>query len=153
MFTSRWDDFSRDDPNKYGSGRYGFWSASINHYLNEPWDDITFGIGYEGVKDLMEKEFGTRLHTHSDLTDILLMFGFIGFCMWIIFLVSLYRSIKRYKKMDDTYAICMSIFIIFTIQSCLTGQIYGPHIMFYYMITLTCILFILQQKVDSKYNE
>lgn len=88
------------------SGRNEIYSYYFNYYINSDLKDLFFGYGFNATK----KIYG--IHAHNDWLEILIDYGFIGFCITLSFYYCFIKSILSYKKSHYRY----SLVLIFTLM-------------------------------------
>jgi len=150
-FAKRWEDIH--DPEKAGSGRVTYWSVASNAFTKLDMAYQLTGVGYTGMRDTMEKRHGRRLHTHSDWFDILLTLGVFGVVGWIILNLAIVRTILFCASHSAEFAIGMAIFLVMLLESFFTGQMFAPHTMTFYLVTITCIGLSAKQYLSLNSSE
>lgn len=144
----RWSDLKQ--PSYAGSGRLILWHAASERFLNGSATDQVFGIGYAGMLDLTERATGVRLHTHSDPLDLLLIGGIVGLIMLGLVLGGIVHQIRRVPFRSPEFAVAVAMFLVMLAQGCLTGQVFLPDVMTYYLLALTAVLALGTETVRSR---
>jgi hypothetical protein len=137
-FQKRWQDL--EDPDKAGSGRLVFWQTAGRAYGGFDLPTKLVGVGYSGTLDLLEKGVGARRHTHSDLFDVLLMFGAVGVVGWTILNIAFVRLLFLVDLKSLAFAYALPVMIFLFTANVLTGQMFGPHTMSFYLLTVTALV-------------
>jgi O-antigen ligase len=135
----RWKDVDLSLGGKAGSGRLGLWTDAIRAFEDLNWLDRMLGIGYSGMRDAMLEEGlgGNRKHTHSDILDILLAFGILGMLGWIALHYAVIQTVRACPKSSAACAIAGAVYIVFLVESLMTGQVFGPATMIAYLGAIT----------------
>lgn len=133
----RWSDLQQ--PGYAGSGRLILWQAAVQRFLDGSATEQVFGIGYSGMLDLTERATGLRLHTHNDPMDLLLMGGMAGMVVLAVVLGGIAWQIRRIPYRSPEFAVAIAVLIVLLVQGCLTGQIFLPDVMVYYLLALTAV--------------
>jgi len=134
----RWSDLA--DSDTAGSGRLLLWAISTLWALNAHIADLISGIGFRGMYDVIEAATGLRIHTHSDVFDLLMIAGLTGLLMYAVFVKSLWTVIKRQDRSSPAHAIGVTAFLTFLFSSLLTGQITQPTAMATYVLAILATL-------------
>lgn len=75
-----------------GSGRGAIWTAALNGWDHAgPWAWV-FGTGLRSIPIFELKEVGVELIGHSDIVEVLVQFGVVGFVGWVGIWLGLLRS-------------------------------------------------------------
>jgi O-antigen ligase len=137
--TERWRNADVSLGGKAGSGRLGLWTDAVNAFGEMNWLDRMLGVGYSGMRDAMLDEGlgGNRKHTHSDALDILLAFGVLGVLGWIAIHYAVIQTVRACAKTSTEYAIGGAVYLVFLVESLITGQIFGPATMIVYLGGIT----------------
>lgn len=96
----------RNSGGYYGSGRTFFWFNMLDQWWN-----ANLGIKVIGFGTLSTKTFDGHI-AHNDFIQYLLDYGFIGLGLWMSFLFTLYKNIKR-RKYIDAYVSKLLMFCLF----------------------------------------
>lgn len=81
------------------TGRTAIWAELLPFAMKEP----IIGHGIDGFfTDTMKKSLGNLPHSHNGYLEIILDYGFVGFFLFSMFLLSSFK--KAYKKMFYDYA-------------------------------------------------
>ncbi len=89
------------DKNKYmkksdlGSGRFEFWNAAIENWLDDDFSVIFIGLGEEYAKDKMYEDVGLRIFAHNEFFQTLQQEGLIGMALFISYLLLINGFLKR----------------------------------------------------------
>jgi len=137
--TERWRNADLSLGSKAGSGRLGLWTDALRAFEGMNWLDRMLGVGYSGMRDAMLEEGlgGNRKHTHSDVLDILLAFGVLGVFGWIAVHYAVIQTMRACAKTSMEYALGGAVYIVFLIESLITGQVFGPATMIAYFGAIT----------------
>jgi hypothetical protein len=135
---SRWSDMSSDH-GQAGSGRATFWTIAVSSYASSNWSDQALGVGYNGVLDLLERNYGARIHTHNDLLDMLLIGGVFGIIALGTIAASFFAHIRRLSTRSLAFCSACGVGLIWVCQGLLTGQLFGPDAMMTYAIAITAL--------------
>jgi hypothetical protein len=110
-----------------GSGRYIFWSVSLNHIVDRAVDAQIWGEGVESIRDVMDEHLGQSIGAHNDwlgLTHALGVFGLAGIVWWYFKLMRFTSYLRR--QMGTEYRGALSALVIFTLISLGQGGFYDP---------------------------
>ncbi|KPK84460.1 MAG: hypothetical protein AMJ81_05410, partial [Phycisphaerae bacterium SM23_33] len=132
----RWQDLP--DLDKAGSARIAFWRVALEHYGALSPAEKVFGIGYAALAEAMANLYGSRIHTHSDVLDVLVMFGLLGLGFWLGVQVAALRMIWRCRSAGPLFAASLAVYLVMLSEGVLTGQILAPHVMGVYLMSLAC---------------
>lgn len=128
----RWSDVSQGE--RAGSGRVGIWKTAIDMFeMGDP-IDMSVGVGYEGMYDLMQRGYGVRIHTHTDVLDMLLVSGVVGMLAYAVLWVMVIREVGGLRRRSKHYGIGGAIALVWFIQAMFTGQLFAPDAMCWYVI-------------------
>jgi hypothetical protein len=130
----RWNDLL--DADKAGSGRVVFWqeAAAIHQQADLPGKVV--GIGYSALVDGMESNYGARIHSHSDVLDALVIYGVLGLIGWLAVYWAILRMILRRGLAWPASAAALAVFLVMALESVFTGQMFGPHVMTFYLLAI-----------------
>jgi O-antigen ligase len=141
------------DKNKYmtesdlGSGRFEFWQAAVENWLDDDPSVIFIGLGEEYAKDKMLEDVGLRIFAHNEFFQTLQQEGLIGFTLFISSLILLYSFIRRNR--DSSYYLPTStIFIGMIVMMMLQGGFY-----FNIVLLLSIYLALLKKDYIKQINE
>jgi hypothetical protein len=84
-----------------GSGRYTFWSISLNHISNRDISAQILGEGMGSIRDVMYRSFGISIWSHNawlDLTYAFGIFGLIAIGWWYLELIRFAIYLRRIKS-------------------------------------------------------
>ncbi|CAA6807610.1 MAG: O-antigen ligase family protein [uncultured Sulfurovum sp.] len=118
-----------EDKNKYmtesdvGSGRFQFWKAAVENWLNDDSSVIWIGLGEEYAKDKMEESVGLRIFAHNEFFQTLQQEGLIGFSLFIVFLFLMQKFLKRNKNASH-YLTAQALFVGLIVMMSLQGGFY-----------------------------
>ena len=91
--------------------------TDFNSYVLEGyWDmgivDKIFGIGMDGLRKYMCLRYGTEIHAHNDFLNSLAGMGFVGLCMFVIYM---YKFCGQFKVIKTTIvSICLLAILAYT---------------------------------------
>ncbi len=134
---SRWDDLS--NPEKAGSGRLQFWQVAFESFCKMDTIDKLGGVGYTGIAEALVSRYGARIHTHSDILDVLIMFGMLGIASFIFLHAVIIRFIYKTKYHPSAFAVATAIYLVMFFQGVTTGQILCLSVMSCYLAGITCL--------------
>jgi len=133
-----------------GSGRYAFWSSSLDWVANDAdFTEFLFGMGYGNIMGRMAAAGGKWVHTHSDVFDLLLTAGVVGVLLLALLYYTLVKIVLIRDRTCSEFGIMVAVFISFVTMSCLTGQFGAPHAMFSVAAILWCIR-LQKEGVDGR---
>ena len=81
-----------------GSGRYIFWRISLDHILNRGICEQVMGEGMGSIRNVLYKNFGLEIGSHTAWLDITYAFGLFGL---IVLLWWYFRLVQLAKYMND----------------------------------------------------
>jgi hypothetical protein len=98
------------DKNKYmqksdlGSGRFQFWQAAVENWLDDDPSVIFIGLGEEYAKDKMLEDVGLRIFAHNEFFQTLQQEGLIGMALFLasLFLMNSFMKRNKYSKYYST---------------------------------------------------
>lgn len=114
---------SEDQWKQIGSGRFWIWYSVYSNWSEAGFDEKIIGLGMEEAKDLMAEKIGLRLFAHNQFFQSLQESGLIGFVLFIIFLVTMYKFITK-RKSSQFYQTAITIYIGFIILNIFQGGHY-----------------------------
>ena len=126
-----------------GSGRLEVWGTTW--YMIQHSNSITYLLGH-GVNAVF-RDSPLYLSAHNDLLEAWYDYGVIGFILYVITLVSLFRYTRRLIRKKSPVA--PSIAMLVTIMLILTMI---SHVLIYYFMTLCCLTIGLLVGADT-YDE
>lgn len=91
-----------NDYRDIGSGRLYIWEVSIKNLVDQGFIAILFGLGTGLSKALMSQSTGLSLVSHSGFVDSIVQNGIIGLILFIIYLYSLRKHIRKYPHSNYT---------------------------------------------------
>jgi O-antigen ligase len=134
----RWSDLK--DPNRAGSGRLQIWAAAAESFSQATVTEQFAGRGYEGMVDVIEGKIGNRIHTHNDVLDMLVMGGMMGIVVLLLVFGTLAAQIVRAPTRCPEFAAAAAVLLGCVCQAILTGQLFMPDVMTYYVLAITALL-------------
>jgi len=146
------------DKNKYmqksdlGSGRFEFWSAAVENWLDDDPSVIFIGLGEEYAKDKMYEDVGLRIFAHNEFFQTLQQEGLIGMALFLSSLFLMHGFIKR-NKYSTLYPTTQALFLGMLAMMMFQGGFYF-NIVFFLSIYLALLKIeylasINNQKVKS----
>jgi O-antigen ligase len=117
------------DKNKYmtesdvGSGRFQFWQASVENWLDDDTSVIFIGLGEEYAKDKMLEDVGMRIFAHNDFFQTLQQEGLIGMALFLASLFLMHAFMKR-NKSSIYYPTAQALFLGMLSMMMLQGGFY-----------------------------
>ncbi len=141
------------DKNKYmqksdlGSGRFEFWKAAVENWLDDDSSVIFIGLGQEYAKDKMLEDVGLRIFAHNEFFQTLQQEGLIGFTLFLSSLALLYGFIRR-NRSSSYYLPAITIFIGMIVMMMLQGGFY-----FNIVLLLSIYLALLKKDYIKQINE
>lgn len=127
--------------------RLSIWAASFKMFF----DTYGLGVGLGGIENLFNKYYESPFpvgsvppHAHSLYIDVLTHFGFIGFFLFILVLITLaiylYRTLKEVGELrigKMLWAFCCGLLSI-GIQLSITGLLHVPELWIYIGMIAAC---------------
>ncbi|WP_421918786.1 O-antigen ligase family protein [Marinifilum sp.] len=101
-----------------GSGRLQIAKTYLQNFYHSNFVTHLIGMGMKESGRRYEKIDGTALFAHNGFIQTLVDNGLIGFAIYIMFLISLYRSISRAKTSHNQ----LTVALFFMFLSCLATQ-------------------------------
>ena len=95
-----------------GSGRFGFWIATYNHWENGNIFELLFGKGIISLKEYLDQTLGMYIPAHSEFFNQLAFNGVIGVFILLLFLINLFRFIRANKN-KFSYKLALAIFYLY----------------------------------------
>lgn len=95
-----------------GSGRKELWLNAIDTFLDYP----VFGIGINSTLDYAAVKYGTNHYIHNVYLEVLSETGIIGFTTYMLFLVSVFRMIKKTYITNKSALFIYIVFISYLFQ-------------------------------------
>lgn len=142
----RWSDITSET--KAGSGRILMWRASVEEISSWDIDEVMIGLGHSGMLNAMRDRIGMRIHTHSDLFDLLLVGGIAGAVLLGLFLASLWKLSSHSNNSAETKYIRSACTVI-VVSGLFTGQFFGADLMLFYVASI-CALNCMEQSGDRR---
>ncbi|MCX5683133.1 MAG: O-antigen ligase family protein, partial [Planctomycetota bacterium] len=130
----RWNDLG--DIDKAGSGRAAFWQEAAAIHARTDLPGKIIGIGYTGLLDNMESRYGSRIHSHTDVLDALVIYGVLGLICWLAINGYILQTILRRGLTLPASATALAVFLVMVLESVFTGQMFGPHVMSFYLLAI-----------------
>lgn len=116
-----------------GSGRYMFWSISLDHILERGAAAQIWGDGMGSFEDIANKHLGQGVGTHNDwlgFTHALGLVGLAGLLWWYINLARLTSCLR--KAGDGLFQGALSVLVVFGLLSIGQGGFYDPSLTMMY---------------------
>lgn len=110
-----------------GSGRYSFWSISLDHIVDRSIGAQIGGEGMESIRDIMDEHLGQSIGAHNDwlgLTHAFGMFGLAAIVWWYFKLMRFTSYLLKLK--DPAFQGALSALVIFIVISLGQGGFYDP---------------------------
>ncbi|MBV8810200.1 MAG: O-antigen ligase family protein [Acidobacteriaceae bacterium] len=136
--TRRWSDLK--DPNRAGSGRLEIWTFAAESFDEANFSQRLAGRGYQGMVNFINSKLGVEIHTHNDVLDMLVMGGMVGIGLLLLVVAALGAQILSTPAQSPEFAAAISILLTFFCQAILTGQLFMPDVMSYYVMGITALL-------------
>jgi O-antigen ligase len=133
----RWSDVA--EGKQAGSGRATFWPAAIKAYSELDIPRMAYGIGYDAMLGDMLVRYGSRIHTHNDVLDMLLTGGVVGLIILGFVWRALLALMWRLPRHSSGFVIAGAILLVWFSQSIFTGQIWSPDAMTAYIAALVAL--------------
>lgn len=114
---------AEDQWKKIGSGRLWIWHSAYRNWSEADFYGKIIGLGMEEAKDLMGEKIGNKIFAHNQFFQSLQESGLIGFVLFIIFLVTMYKFITK-RKSSQFYQTAITIYIGFIILNIFQGGHY-----------------------------
>ena len=142
------------DKNKYmkksdlGSGRFEFWQAAVNNWLDDDLSVIFIGLGEEYAKDKMLDAVGMRIFAHNQFFQTLQQEGLIGMSLFLGYLFLINNFLKR-NRSSPYYSTAKAIFLGMLTMMMFQGGFYF-NIVFFLGIYLAILKLEYLEKVEEK---
>jgi O-Antigen ligase len=75
-----------------GSGRGAIWTTALRHYVNSGAEGIALGTGLRSITRFEQQDLGSAFVGHSDLIEVGVQLGIVGFLGWVIMWLTLFRD-------------------------------------------------------------
>lgn len=150
---ARWEYELSNKGKLTGSGRVDFYSSAWSWFKSAPIPEFLFGQGYQKTYDMIEKNTGMRVHTHSDFFDLMSVGGVLGITIYILYITIVISIIYVIPHNYFEYQIGFAIIISFFVMSVLTGQLGAVHSMSVLGSSLWCLRIIGLSKNKNTNNE
>jgi hypothetical protein len=75
-----------------GSGRGAIWTTALRHYVNAGAEGIALGTGLRSITRFEQQDLGSAFVGHSDLIEVGVQLGIVGFLGWVIMWLTLFRD-------------------------------------------------------------
>jgi O-Antigen ligase len=137
--TARWTHELETDRALDGSGRLSLYAASWKWFRTANGLDLLFGQGQNRTFDMIEQSVGKRLHTHSDLFDMMSYGGILGLILYAYLMYVLLGLLREIPYFCLEFQIAAAIAISFLVMSVVTGQMDATHAMFTLGASLWCL--------------
>lgn len=110
-----------------GSGRYAFWSVSVEYILSRSAFARTFGEGMGAIQEVLWQQWGSPISTHVDWLDFASAFGVLGvlaYAWWYFELARFACHLSRigHRAVQGTLA----ALIVLSLISLGQGGVYDP---------------------------
>ena len=122
-----------------GAGRLNFYKTAWEWFLSADTADLLFGQGVESTYAMLYSKVGMRVHTHSDLFDLMSFGGILGIAIYIIIFITIFSLVLRIRHIHIEFPISLALVICFIILSVFTGQLWATHSMFVLGTSLWCL--------------
>jgi hypothetical protein len=122
----------------YGGGRATFWVIVWDSFWNGDSAQMIFGRFYDSVPDLLFRKYGIRIYSHNGWLDMLYMFGFIGFFIYLKCYLTLYKANKKISRVMPEYKhlILMMLLILILKSSTSHGNFDISYIPFFSCLSI-----------------
>ncbi len=135
---------SEDQLEQIGSGRFLIWYSAYSNWNEANFYEKLIGLGMEEAKELMFEKIGNRIFAHNQFFQSLQESGLIGFVLFIIFLLTMYKFITK-RKSSQFYQTAITIYIGFIILNIFQGGHY--FIIDLYLAMYLALLYLDYQKI------
>jgi O-antigen ligase len=142
------------DKNKYmtkadiGSGRFQFWQAAVENWLDDDPSVIFIGLGEEYAKDKMLEDVGLRIFAHNEFFQTLQQEGLIGMALFLASLFLMYSFMKR-NKYSEYYSTAQALFLGMLAMMMFQGGFYF-NIVFFLSIYFALLKLDYLSKINIK---
>ena len=142
------------DKNKYmkksdlGSGRFEFWNAAVENWLNDDFSVIFIGLGEEYAKDKMLDAVGMRIFAHNEFFQTLQQEGLIGMALFLGYLFLINSFLKR-NRSSAYYSTAKALFLGMLTMMMFQGGFYF-NIVFFLGIYLAILKLEYLERVEKK---
>ena len=130
----RWNDLG--DVDKAGSGRAALWQEAAAVHAEADLLGKVVGIGYADLLAHIESRRGPRIHSHTDVLDALVIYGVLGLLCWLAVNWAILQMILRKGLTLPASAAALAVFLVMVLECVLTGQMFGPHVMSFYLLAI-----------------
>lgn len=109
------------DTVSYGSSRSEFWLVLMLRFIEN--GNYLFGNGLGSVMDCFDHYYLVALpHAHSDVFEILYTFGLVGLTLWLLFVISLFRYIRKIKD-TNIKALLYCAYVLYMFSGVVSGAL------------------------------
>ncbi|RYM33464.1 O-antigen ligase domain-containing protein [Brumimicrobium glaciale] len=119
-----------------GSGRFMIAFYALENWWDEGVISIFFGLGEELAREKMLSNKGSAIFAHNGFIEILQTEGLIGFIIFMLFYIGIYKAIKKGKK-HYYYKLSLVIFMMLMAATFLQG---GDNYVVYCLLALSLSL-------------
>mgnify|MGYP000287324108 CR=1 FL=1 len=130
-----------------GSGRLRIWHSAFVNWEEADFGAKMIGLGMEEAKDLMAEKIGNRIFAHNQFGQSLQESGVIGFVLFIIFLLAMYKFIIK-RKSSQFYQTAITIYVGFIVLNILQGGHY--FLIDIYLAMYLALLYMDDQKLKME---
>lgn len=134
---NRWADIS--DSERAGSGRMLVYLKSIDYFSRADTKGLLLGVGWQEMKDYMWQHIGARIHTHSDLFDMLFIGGITGILVLGFLWFVIFSYLRSASRLTVEFAVMGSVIAVYMVMSLITGQLGAITAMTTYIGSVTCL--------------
>ena len=139
---ARWEDVA--DVATAGSGRLTLWIAAVQELLTRNWLELAFGAGYESALQVSQDAVGVKLHLHSDLFDLLVMFGVVGLLGYTVLAAGAMRIGSLARVAPNLAEAIWMVVVVWVVSGFLTGQLFGEYAMVFYFAAINAFFRLSQ---------
>jgi len=123
-----------------GSGRASLLPDAWAAFVSGDAVDVSFGRGFAGMLDTVEKAGYIRIHTHNDALDVLLVGGTVGGLALLLLLLTTWRSLISPLAGTVRWRYSFALVLIWAVHAVFTGQLWLPDAMCWYALGLGAVL-------------
>lgn len=124
-FYNRIFDIVNGEEKDVGSGRLLFWQASFDLWKGGNYFELLFGFGFERLTNKIFQVTDYRVFAHNEFFTQLGQNGLIGVYLFLGYIVSLYKFIKKRSK-SPSYKLAISVFVLYVSLMLTQGGVWFP---------------------------
>ena len=114
---------SEDQWKRIGSGRLLIWYGAYSNWSEADFYGKLIGLGMNNAINLMYEKIGNRVFAHNQFFQSLQESGLIGFILFITFLYTMYKFIKK-RMSSRFYGTAVTLYFGFIVLNIFQGGHY-----------------------------